>query len=121
MIVVLVVIALLLILLFLVSVALIDLSRGYRKVLEAQHTYCVSAISEFTSDKLIAQFLRSSAERWDGIDIQPLLRKLADERYQVGGPSMPAIWMNYEADRIDPKHDFDTCPHEHTFAGECQP
>lgn len=101
--IVLIVIALLLILLFLVSVALIDLSRGYRKVLEAQHTYCVSALAEFTSDRIIADWLRNAAQQYDSIEEQSVIRKLADERYQPSGPSLPAIWLTYQADRLSPR------------------
>lgn len=113
---------LLLIMNFLLLVAFIDLSRGYRKTLEAQHTYCVSAISEFVSDRLIAQSLRTMAEKWDNVETQPLLTTLAREKYEPGGPGMPAIWLRYEADRIDPKpeqHDYIACPYEHTYEGRC--
>lgn len=108
---------LLVVLVFVLTLALIDIAQGYRKLMADQHSYCVSAISEFCSDRLIAQWLREHAEKWDGVDMRPLLLRLGREQYQPGGPSVPAIWMRYEADRIDPRPETDTVA-EYNLAGE---
>lgn len=107
---------LLVVMIFVLTLALIDIAQGYRKLMADQHSYCVSAVAEFCSDRLIAQWLREHAEKWDGVDMRPLLQRLANEQYKPGGPSMPAIWMQYEADRIDPRPEMDATA-EYTFDG----
>jgi hypothetical protein len=65
------------------------------------HANCIAHVAHVTSHRFIALWLRAAADRWDSMEEQPRLRRLADERYSPGGPSMPAIWMRAEADRLD--------------------
>lgn len=67
------------------------------------HALCISAIFSQIGDAHAANVLRAAADRWDSIEEQPNLRRLANERYSAGGPSMPAIWLRTEADRLAPQ------------------
>lgn len=52
---------------------------------------------------LIAQALREYADVWDRDDEEhkAFLTQLAQERYSPGGPSMPAIWLRYQAEQLE--------------------
>lgn len=49
-----------------------------------------------------AYLLRRLADQWDHPSEQGVLSKLAREKYNPGGPSMPAIWLREQANKIDP-------------------
>lgn len=51
--------------------------------------------------------LRQMADRWDSHEEQPVLQRLADEEFVPGGPSMPVIWLRYQADRLEQENDKD--------------
>lgn len=60
------------------------------------------AVLSTASKRTDASALRAAADRWDSIEEQGNLKRLASERYKPGGPSMPTIWLRAEADRMDP-------------------
>jgi hypothetical protein len=76
--------------------------RQARMEEKADHAKCIAHIASATSNRVIAMALRERAEKWDSIENQADLRRLANERYSPGGPSMPTIWLREEADLIDP-------------------
>lgn len=96
-----------------------------------KHTECVDRISSAASTKFAAETLRSAARDWDNPREQANLQRLARERYSPGGPSMPIIWLNDRADRMDPRETVQKNPrdkcldpknrgnHDHRFDGSC--
>jgi len=52
-----------------------------------------------------AALLRRLADKWDHPSEQGELTILAREKYRVGGPSMPAIWLREQADKLERKED----------------
>lgn len=65
------------------------------------HAVCVASIFSVVGDAHAARTLRYAADRWDSIEEQPNIRRLA-QQYTLDGASMPALWLRSEADRIDP-------------------
>lgn len=47
-----------------------------------------------------ADALRAAADRWDSVEETRVKDTLARKFYKPGGPSMPAIWLRHEADRL---------------------
>lgn len=66
----------------------------------ADHAKCIGLISHSISGKIAADALRAAADKWDSPEEQATLTRLAQERYVPGGPSMPSIWLNREANLI---------------------
>lgn len=69
--------------------------------LRVTHSACIAHVASVTSHRFLADRLRDYADRWDSTDEQPALRRLASERYSPGGPSMPAIWLQVQAEQLD--------------------
>lgn len=69
---------------------------------DAQHAKCIAHIADVTSKRIVAQALREYARRWDSVEEKSNLIKLSREEYRAGGPNMPAIWLNQQADLLDP-------------------
>lgn len=69
---------------------------------KADHAKCIALISSVVSNRVVAMAFRDAAARWDSLEEQANLRTLANTVYQPGGPSMPVIWLNAEADKLDP-------------------
>lgn len=101
-------------LLLILVVALSVLSAcAYHKITKVQtamsmeksrsHAMCVASIFSVVGDAHAARTLRSAADRWDSVEEAAMLTRMAREKYKPGGPSMPAIWMRAEADRLDPQ------------------
>lgn len=70
-----------------------------------RHEVCheaVEAVLRTACARTDASILRVMADKWDSIEEQTNLKQLARERYEAGGPSMPAIWLRQQADLIDP-------------------
>ena len=76
------------------------LQRELRFNLARRHTLCLMDIKEVVSASHDAALLNRLADRWDSPDEQGNLRILAREKYNPGGPSMPAIWLRQQADII---------------------
>ena len=58
-------------------------------------------MNSVVSNRAMAQTIRNLAERWDSIEEQANLRRLANERYSPGGPSMPVIWLREQAELME--------------------
>lgn len=48
-----------------------------------------------------ASLLRRLADQWDHPAEQGNLNRLAREQYELGGPSMPTIWLRQQANKLD--------------------
>lgn len=70
---------------------------------DAQHAKCIAHVADVTSKRIVAMALREYARRWDSVEEKANLIALAREQYKPGGPNMPAIWMNQQADLLDPQ------------------
>lgn len=106
----------------LVALAAVGLLYGERQRLardeeKADHAKCIAHIASVTSDRFVASRVRDLAERWDSIEEQGELRRLANEKYTPGGPSMPVIWLRHQADLLDPLGSHDSEP-VYNMAGE---
>lgn len=66
------------------------------------HAFCVSAIFSVVEDAHTASVLRRAAERWDSVEEQPRIRRIA-QGFRLDGPSIPSLWLRAEADRLDPQ------------------
>lgn len=78
------------------------LSEGMR-VERAHHDAChaqAESLILMASAEMQARALESAAIAWESAEEQPHLRRLAEEKYRVGGPNMPTIWMLDRADKI---------------------
>jgi hypothetical protein len=96
--------------------AKIDLLQSARLASRAvSHAQCVVNIEDYVSAVFAAEVLRAAAGDWDSTKEQANLHRLAREKYQPGGPSMPVIWLNDRANRIDPRPEPTA---EYNFAGE---
>lgn len=67
---------------------------------QAEHAKCVALVSSLASDRIAAMTLLHAADRWDSVEEQPRVQQLIRDEYKMGGPSMPAIWLRHEAERI---------------------
>lgn len=75
--------------------------RQFRLDEKADHAKCVAHLTATSSNHFVAARVRDLADRWDSIEEQGNLRRLANERYTPGGPSMPVIWLRYQADQLE--------------------
>lgn len=66
---------------------------------QLDHLACIKALRGHVE----AAHLRAAADRWDSVESKPRLQVLSQARYSPGGPSMPAIWLRDEADRLEGK------------------
>jgi hypothetical protein len=93
--------------LLLVTLASVGLLYGERQRTarmeeKADHAKCMAHLTSVASNRFIAGRLRELAAKYDGIEEQAVLAQLARNRYQPGGPSMPTIWLNLQAELLDP-------------------
>jgi hypothetical protein len=79
-------------------VRVVYLSRRDGKV---DHAKCVALISSVVSNRVVAIAFRDAANRWDSIEEQADLRRLAREQFKDDGPSMPALWLREQAAKIE--------------------
>lgn len=86
-----------------ISVLAYEIVRGNDR-LEADHAMCVAHTADVSSDRILAMFARELARRWGSVEEKSNLIQLGREQYHIGGPSMPEIWLNQQADLIDPKN-----------------
>lgn len=69
-----------------------------RKAMQA-HTFKLLANLDRARNE--ASILRQMAVKWESVEEQSNLIRLARENYTPGGPSMPTIWMREQANLID--------------------
>ena len=81
---------------------IIRLNTREEQAQDAVHAKCLAHIADVTSKRIVAQSLREYARLWDSIEERANLQRLAREKYKPGGPAMPSIWLNYQADLLDP-------------------
>lgn len=67
----------------------------------ADHAKCIAHVASMSSNRVAAMALRHAAEKWDSVEEQSNLRQLAHERYSPGGPSMPVIWLEQQAELVE--------------------
>ena len=79
------------------------LDKELRFTRARNHGLCVMDIIEIVHGAHDATLLRNLADKWDSPAEQGNLTILARERYSPGGPSMPALWLRAQADRLEPK------------------
>ncbi len=70
----------------------------------AIHRRCVNRIVEATSTDHAVRVLREAAKDWEDPVAQGHMMLLAQRKYRAGGPSMPSIWLNDRADKIEEEH-----------------
>lgn len=68
----------------------------------ADHAMCVAHIADVTSKRVVAMALREKARQWESVEEKANLNRLAREQFKTDGPSMPALWLNQQADLLDP-------------------
>lgn len=79
----------------------IILHRLLRSEDQTDHAKCMALITAFVGDRFAAQVLRAAARDWDSVEAQPDIRRIANEKYRVGGPSMPYLWMIDRAEKLE--------------------
>ncbi len=65
------------------------------------HRRCVNRIVDATSADHAVRVLREAAADWEDPVVQGHMMLLAQKKYRAGGPSMPSIWLNDRADKIE--------------------
>lgn len=86
-----------------VVVAFMRLDDVHRDVVFAQdeqHDHCVRQVTKRVSDLYAAQVLTLAAADYDSPDESGNLLRISREEYEVGGPSMPALWLRDRAARL---------------------
>lgn len=94
----------LLLLLLIVACRKLETSQAEARSEADRHSEChdrVAGAVALVSGRIRSDLLRTLADRWDSVEEQPNLRRLAAEEYSPGGPSMPAIWLRQQARLID--------------------
>lgn len=81
---------------------LVYLSQDREDDQQAEHAMCVAHIADVVSNRVVAMALREKAKQWDSVEEEPNLKRLGREVYKAAGPSMPNIWLNQQADLLDP-------------------
>lgn len=87
---------------------------------EAEHAEFVAELMTAFEDRLFAEKIRALADRYDsdqGIREMTYLRREVEKHRAVGGPTLPALWLHLQADRIDPPTLYDTRDKYGNFAG----
>jgi len=98
------------VLLVLLICAVWALTQAQENVLveKLEHDQCheaTLAVLKTACRRTDASALRAAADRYDSVEEQNNLRILAQRRYETDGPSMPAIWLREQADKMDPALD----------------
>lgn len=81
---------------------------AHEKELQRKNSWHASWQREMTyyaADEFKARILESAADAWDSTDEKVNLTQLARDKYKLGGPSMPAIWLRHQAAEIRRKRD----------------
>jgi len=77
---------------------------------EDDHVEFVAELMTAFEDRLWAEKIRALADRYDsdqGIREMTILRREVEKHRATGGPTLPALWLCLQADRIDPPQEFD--------------
>lgn len=69
---------------------------------EVDHAMCIAFISDVVSKRVVAMAFRDAADRWESVEEKANLIELGSEKFKVGGPSMPSLWLHQQADTLDP-------------------
>ncbi len=69
---------------------------------DANHAKCIAHIADFTSKRVVAMAFRDAAERYGSPEEQAAIARMARTEWSSDGPSIPAIWMDKQADLLDP-------------------
>jgi hypothetical protein len=67
------------------------------------HAKCIAHIADVTSKRVVALAFRDAAARWDRVETQTDLTMLRKQFKYDSGPSIPAMWLNQQADLLDPE------------------
>lgn len=97
-------IALILLLAYLAD-EVIRLRNDHSLDVEADHEDCAIALSAHVGDLVFAERLRTLAERYDsdaGIREVAAIRREIERKRMNTGPSIPALWLQLQADQINP-------------------
>lgn len=83
-------------------VHIVSLRDAFDEQHDANHAKCIAHIADVVSKRVVAMAFRDAAVRWDSVEEKPNLTRLARKEYKTGGPSMPNLWLNQQADLLDP-------------------
>lgn len=83
-------------------VHIVSLRDAFDSQHDANHAKCIAHIADVVSKRVVAMALRDLAVRWESVEEKANLQRLGREVYKIGGPSMPTIWLNQQADLLDP-------------------
>lgn len=64
------------------------------------HAKCIAHVASVVSNRVVADALRQVAARYDSPEGIRELQRMS-QSYSPGGPSMPVLWIEAEADRIE--------------------
>lgn len=67
----------------------------------SDHAKCIAHIASVTSNRVVAMSLRELADHWDGVEGNSDKRRIANTLWIENGPTVPAIWLREQADRIE--------------------
>lgn len=67
---------------------------------KADHAKCTAHVTSVVSNHFVAARLRDLAELWDSTDNEPELARIRNVKYQPGGPTVVALWMQEKADEL---------------------
>lgn len=68
---------------------------------DANHAKCIAHIADFTSKRVVAMAFRDAAHRYGTAEEQAALTRMGRE-WSSTGPPLPSIWMDKQADLLDP-------------------
>jgi hypothetical protein len=66
----------------------------------ADHAKCIAHISSVVSRRVVAEAMRTAAEKWDSVENQLVIGRIRNE-YVPDGTSVPALWLREQADLME--------------------
>lgn len=73
------------------------LAADLQEVTDAAHAKCMGAVMQYVGDEWAAQVLEVAASDWENVETLHDLDRISRLRYQPGGVSVPALWMEERA------------------------
>lgn len=64
------------------------------------HAKCIALVSHYVGNQFAASVLEEAANRFETPEGKRKLHSLVETDWKPDGPSMPALWMRREANRI---------------------
>lgn len=96
--------AIALVLLAIMGLLLAEREREWRKIEKADHAKCMAHVASVSSRTFAGMLIHNLAVKWESTENMGDLTRIANTRYEIGGPSVVSIWLNEQADQIEAGH-----------------